>query len=320
MLCYYYDNLTKTMIERRPNVLRDFSKINTFLTVVREKSFSKASKKLGISQPAVTQQIKLLESYIKMPIVDRKKNGIGLTKEGKELYKIAQKLERFLNNIEKEVLRVIDKKITFVIGATNSIGKYLVPCFLGEIKEAIGNDVNVKLGTSKEIMDLLINKKVDLALVGDTIPNSSVMFREWTDDELILCSKAPLPQYMKKDQLSDYTWLTRDDESLTYQSVVDKLADHGIDHGSLDIASAVSSSTAIKQTLLKTPIAKNKKPLIAFLSKYAVKDAVELGKLHTSRIKGIKFKRKLYVAYLKNEKQDTFIDRVVNYIMTKCKI
>lgn len=72
-------------------MLKDFSKINTFLTVVRERSFSKASKKLGISQPAVTQQIKLLEAYIKHPIVDRKKNGIGLTKEGKELYRIAQK-------------------------------------------------------------------------------------------------------------------------------------------------------------------------------------------------------------------------------------
>jgi DNA-binding transcriptional LysR family regulator len=57
-------------------MLRDFSKIETFLTVVREKSFSKASKKLGISQPAVTQQIKLLEAYFDTKIIERKKNGI----------------------------------------------------------------------------------------------------------------------------------------------------------------------------------------------------------------------------------------------------
>ena len=54
-------------------MLKDFSKVETFLTVVREKSFSKASKKLGISQPAVTQQIKLLEEYLDIQIVDRKK-------------------------------------------------------------------------------------------------------------------------------------------------------------------------------------------------------------------------------------------------------
>ena len=44
-------------------MLRDFAKLETFLTVVREKSFSKASAKLGISQPAVTQQMKYIEEY-----------------------------------------------------------------------------------------------------------------------------------------------------------------------------------------------------------------------------------------------------------------
>ena len=45
-------------------MLTDFAKIETFLTVVREKSFSKASAKLGISQPAVTQQMKYIEDYL----------------------------------------------------------------------------------------------------------------------------------------------------------------------------------------------------------------------------------------------------------------
>ncbi len=300
-------------------MLKDFSKINTFLTVVREKSFSRASKKLGISQPAVTQQIKLLEDYIKAPIVDRKKNGIGLTKEGKELYKIAQKLERFLNNTEKEVLNIIDKKITFIIGASHSVGKYMVPCFLGNIKEALDNNVSVKLGTSKEILDLLTEKKVDLALVGDVTPNSSVIFREWAEDELVLCSKSELPPYIKKEQLLNYKWLTRDDDSLTYKTIINKLSEHGVEYEKFDIASEVSSSTAIKQTLLRTPVDESQKPLIAFLSKHAAKDSLEQNDLNIARIKGLKFKTKLYIAYLKDDKQDAFVDRAVNYIMTKCK-
>ncbi|PID47670.1 MAG: LysR family transcriptional regulator [Proteobacteria bacterium] len=301
-------------------MLKDFSKINTFLTVVREKSFSRASKKLGISQPAVTQQIKLLEGYIKAPIVDRKKNGIGLTKEGKELYKVAQKLEKFLSNLEKEVLRIMDKKITFVIGASNSIGKYMVPCFLGDIKEAIGNDVSIKLGTSSEVLALLADKKVDLALVRNVVPNNSILFREWISDELVLCSKAPLPPYLKKDQLLNYNWLMREDDSLTYNMIISELAKQGVEYEKFDIASEVSSSTTIKQTLLRTPISKDKKPLIAFLSKYAVKDSVDQKELNISRVKGLKFKTKLYVACLKDDKQDAFVDRVVNYIMTKCKM
>ncbi len=47
-------------------MLKDFVKLETFLTVARERSFSKASAKLGISQPAVTQQIKFIEKYLGM--------------------------------------------------------------------------------------------------------------------------------------------------------------------------------------------------------------------------------------------------------------
>ena len=75
-------------------MLKDFAKFQTFLMVVKEKSFSNASAKLGISQPAVTQQIKFIEEYLDTKIVERKKNGILLTKEGEDLYRIALKLEK----------------------------------------------------------------------------------------------------------------------------------------------------------------------------------------------------------------------------------
>lgn len=301
-------------------MLRDFAKINTFLTVVRQKSFSKASKKLGISQPAVTQQIKLLESYLKTPIVDRKKNGIGLTKAGKDFYKIAQKVERFINNTEKEVMQIIDKKATFMLGTSHSIGKYIVPSFLGDIKDTIGHDVNVQTGSSYDILELLTDRKIDIALVGTALPNNAIMYREWLSDELVLCSRAKLPQYLKKDALYDFKWLTRDDNSTVHSSLQDSFLNFGVDYNRFDIASVVSSSTVIKQTLLKTEISENKKPLIAFMSKHAIKDEIENGSLYMARIRGLKFDRKLYVAYLKDEKQNALIDTAANYIISKSKI
>ena len=59
---------------------------------------------MGISQPAVTQQIKYIEDYMQTKLLDRKKNGILLTKEGDELYRIAQRLEKCIQNTEKEIL------------------------------------------------------------------------------------------------------------------------------------------------------------------------------------------------------------------------
>lgn len=299
-------------------MLKDFSKINTFLTVVREKSFSKASKKLGISQPAVTQQIKLLESFVQTGIVDRKKNGIGLTKEGKELYKIAQKLERFLNSTEKEILQIMDKKITFVLGTTHTVGKYIVPYFLGGLKEAIDNDVNVKMNTSDETINLLLDRKIDLALVGDNYVNSSIVLREWIDDELVLFSRAKLPPFVKKEDLTNFGWITREEDSSTYKAVAEQFEENGIEHQKFDVVSSVNSSAVIKQTILKTAV--GKKPLVSFISKHAIKEELETGKLFTAKIRGLKLKRKLYIAYLKDEKRDAFVERAVNYIIKKRSI
>ena len=114
-------------------MLTDFAKLETFLTVVREKSFSKASAKLGISQPAVTQQMKFIEDYLDVQIVDRKKNGIRLTKEGQMLHAIALKIEKCVGNAEKELLKIMNKNVTFVFGASFIIGNYILPRFLNNL-------------------------------------------------------------------------------------------------------------------------------------------------------------------------------------------
>ena len=90
-------------------MLKDFAKLQTFLMVTKERSFSKASAKLGISQPAVTQQIKFIEDYLDTKIVQRKKNGILLTKEGEDLFRIAKRLEKAIENSEKDLINIINK-------------------------------------------------------------------------------------------------------------------------------------------------------------------------------------------------------------------
>jgi DNA-binding transcriptional LysR family regulator len=140
-------------------MLKDFAKLQTFLMVIKEKSFSKASAKLGISQPAVTQQIKFIEDYLDTKIVDRKKNGILLTKEGEDLFRIAQKLDKAIMNSEKELLKIINKEFTFVMGSSNAIGNYILPNYLGEIKKRIGNEVHLSIEASSNIIDQLEDKK-----------------------------------------------------------------------------------------------------------------------------------------------------------------
>ena len=299
-------------------MLKDFSKIQTFLTVVREKSFSRASKKLGISQPAVTQQIKLFEDYVETKIVDRKKNGIRLTKEGEEIYTIMLKLEKCIFNTEKEILKVINKQLTFVIGASFTIGNYILPNYLNRIKEKIKNDILVKIDLSKYILEQLKNKKIDIAMVEAPGFDDSMLYREWMEDELVLFSNSPIPKYVKKEDLHNFDWVCREEESHTRQLISNVFEEMEIDCKTFNVKSVVSSSTAVKQSILKAP--KTKKPTVSIISKFVIEDEVQNGALYSAKIRGYKFKRHLYIAYLKERRHDAYIDGMIDFLMNIKKV
>ncbi len=299
-------------------MLKDFSKIQTFLTVVREKSFSKASKKLGISQPAVTQQIKLLEDYIETKIVDRKKNGIRLTKEGEEIYTIAIKLEKCIFNIEKDILKVINKQLTFMMGASFTVGNYILPNYLDKIKDKIKNDIMVKIDLSKNIVELLDDKKIDIAVVEAPSFYNNMLYREWIEDELVLFSNSPLPKFVKKDDLYNFKWICREEGSHTRELISEVFEEMGIDCNSFDLRSTVSSSTAVKQSILKAP--QDGKPTVSIISSHIINDEVKNGTLYSARIRGVKFKRHLYIVYLKDRRHDAYIDGMIDFLMNVKKI
>jgi len=295
-------------------MLTDFAKLETFLTVVREKSFSKASAKLGISQPAVTQQMKFIEDYLDVQIVDRKKNGIRLTKEGQKLYAIAIKIEKCVANSEKELLKIMNRDITFVFGASFIIGNYILPRFLNNLKENINNDVSINVSVSHEAIEDLIDKKIDMALVENYVANDDIIYREWMEDEIVIFSNQELPTRAKPEDLLSYKWVCRNPDSHTriiFKENLDKA--NFPDCDTFDVTSEVTSATTIVQTVLHSD--KNLTPTVSIVSRNAIESLLKSGALYESRINNQKMIRKLYIAYRKDRKHDAFIDNVVDYLL-----
>ncbi len=300
-------------------MLRDFAKLQTFLMVIKEKSFSKASAKLGISQPAVTQQIKFIEDYLDTKIVKRKKNGILLTKEGEDLYRIVQKLEKCIQNSEKELLKIVNKEFTFVIGASYAIGNYILPNYLNEIKKRIGNEVYMHTGFSQEIIDELEDRKIDLALIESPIFLDDVYYREWLDDELVFFSNQPLPRQLKPEDLYNFDWICRDESSHTRKLVSEVFEELEVTCSDFNVLGVLTSPTSIKETILNSdPHAE--RPLVSVMSRHVIKNEVKAGRLFEARLRGHKIERKLYIAYLKERKHDVFIHNIVNYLLSLNKI
>ena len=300
-------------------MLKDFVKMETFLTVARERSFSKASAKLGISQPAVTQQIKYIENYLEAKIIDRKKNGIKLTAEGEELYKVVTQLEKCILNLEKDVLKIIKKEMTFRLAASYTIGSYVIPgeC-LNSIAETIGNDVTLSIDVTDEIVTGLKERKFDVGLIESPIFDDALVYREWFEDELVIFSNTPLPKVVNTEELYDFKWVCRDEGSHTRRLMTEVFEELGVSCKSFNVLSEVSNTTAALQSV-KRANQDSEHPTVTVISKHAIADEVARGELFEARIYGFTMSRKFYIAYTKENKNNVFIDNVVNYIITgKC--
>lgn len=296
-------------------MLKDFVKLETFLTVARERSFSKASAKLGISQPAVTQQIKFIEKYLACKVIERKKNGIKLTNEGEELYKVAARLEKEIHSSEQDILKIINKEITFRLGASSTIGTYIIPgqC-LNTIGEAIHNSVNLDIDLSDNIIEKLKDRKLDVGLIESPVLDQDLIYREWLEDELVLVSNVPIPKILKTEELYNFDWICRDEGSHTRKVVSEVFEELGVSCKSFNVLSEVSNTVTVLQTIKKSD--KNPdRPVVSILSKYAIMDEVANGELFEARLRGYTMTRKFYIAYSKENKHNAYVDNVVNFIL-----
>jgi DNA-binding transcriptional LysR family regulator len=294
-------------------MLKDFTKLETFLVVVREKSFSKASAKLGISQPAVTQQIKYIEDYLDSKIIERRKNGIKLTKEGEDFYKIVIRLSKSIQQAEKDILKIINKEFTFKLGSTFTIGHYILPQNLDKLKSIIKNDVFITIDKPDRIKNLLIDRQIDLAITDIHIDEYGIISREWFDDELVIFSNQPIPPILSKDDLFRFNWICREEESPTRQLVSEAFDEMNIDCVSFNIKGIVDNSTLAKESILQ----QNKNqviPTVSMISRTAIQKDIKQKRLFEARLQDKMISRKLYVSYHKNRIKEVFMNKIINFI------
>lgn len=297
-------------------MIKDFNKLETFLTVARERSFSKASAKLGISQPAVTQQIKLIEKYLSVKTIERKKNGIKLTEEGEELYKVVSELEKSIQDAERDILKIINKEITFRLGASFTIGNYVIPgeC-LNTMGEAINNDISLSIEGSDLIVQHLKDHTLDVGLIESPVVDDGMIYREWLEDELVVFSNMQIPKILKTEELYQFKWICREEGGYTRRIISDIFKELGVSCKSFNVLSEVSNSTTALQMIRKSP-KESDVPVVSIISKHAIADEVQSGELFEARLRGYKMTRKFYIVYSKENKHNAYIDKVVDFIMS----
>ncbi|MFN9762346.1 MAG: LysR family transcriptional regulator [Pseudanabaena sp.] len=160
----------------------NFEYVKSFLAVVQTGSFRQAAKQLGISQPAVSQNIKKLEASLNTQLIIRDRKGNQLTPAAQKLLPYAESIVLVTNRAVSAL-----KSTNLRIGASSNIGIYLLPPYLKYHLEQYGNsyEVDLVIDANPLIADKLETGLVDIALMEwwDNRPGFTAQL--WQSEELV---------------------------------------------------------------------------------------------------------------------------------------
>jgi DNA-binding transcriptional LysR family regulator len=278
-----------------------------FTEVATNLSFSKAADVLFISQPAVSKHIKKLESEIGLPLFERKGNTISLTSSGERLLEYLHKAKIIQGQIESDIQIVknqLEAKGELNIGASTTLSLYVLPKILSSFHKNFPN-INILLvnRNSENILQALINKEIDLAIIEAHHKINSVSYKHFMDDEIIpVCAKhSPYGEAeINAEELKNIPIVIRERGSGTLTVLTKKLEEQQIKLGMLNIIARLGGTEALKNFLVED-IA------IGFLSRLAVKNELKNGLLREVKIKSIKIERTFNFLMRKGEESTGII-------------
>lgn len=297
----------------------DFRQLETFVEVVKLKSFSKAAGKLFLTQPTVTNHIQNLEKELGTLLINRFGKEFNLTDAGNLLYKYAINI---LNTCEmaKFDLASYQGKIQGHLHILSSSvpRKHLLPSI---IKDFIYSypDVTFTLGDkdSKEVIKGILDGENDFGILGAKYPSNNINYIDLMEDRLVLITpdscKYPCENftYINKEILYDDNILFREEGSGTRALIEDVFEKAKFPISKLKITAYIEDTETIKE-LVALGIG------ISFISENSVRNDLLLKKYKVFYIDGLDFRRNFYFAFHKNRQlsplSETFKNHILKYI------
>lgn len=166
----------------------DFKQFEYVLTIAKEKSFSKAAKKLYISQPSLSQYINRIESSLKVCLFDRTTNPLKLTYEGEIYVETASSILKLVENMIQQyddINGLSGGKLN--IGLTPSKANHLLPKILPVFKAKYpGIKLTLTESTSNILEELIIKDMVDVCLMNLPLKNNNIAYEEILSEEIFV--------------------------------------------------------------------------------------------------------------------------------------
>lgn len=225
--------------------LQVFEKVSSHL------NYSRAAKELYLSQPAVSMQIKQLETHIGLPLFEQMGKKIFLTEAGRELHHYSRNIAQQLSEMEvvfNEMKELNQGKLTLSVVNT---ANYFTPQLLAKFCQRHPN-INVILHVANRdaVLKQLADNSTDLAIMGQTPSETDISAESFLDNPLVVIAATSHPlaklKQVKFAQLASETFLSREMGSGTRSAMERIFAQHKIQPR---ISMEMETNEAIKQAV-----------------------------------------------------------------------
>ena len=269
----------------------------TFLELCKIGNFTQTAKTLHITQPAVSQHIKYLESLHGFKLFYKEGKGVKLTDKGVILRDFAMTLNADVIYFNSTLLNDTNKKRKISFGATLSIGEYVMPQILSEMANNDSNlEFNMAVDNTKTLLNKLNNGEIQYALIEGYFNKSDYDWKLFSKEKFIgVCSHKSKLRNKKIDikNLLNERIILREKGSGTRDVFEQILYENNLSINSFSSIWEIGNMNGIKDLVIDDLG-------ITFLYEAAAKNEIKKGELCIIDSDILNVFRGFYFIYLKN--------------------
>ena len=273
----------------------DTRQLAAFCEVVDRRSFSLAAERLGVTQPAVSLQVRALEKRLGQQLLDRSGRRVEPTEAGLKLYRGASRLlaleEQLLSDVAGEGEGALAGELK--LGASTGPAAIVVPLLLCEFQRRNpGVRVSLVVGDTQRIVDEVAERRLELGIVGAARRHRGVRFDPFLRDEIVLACPPGHPfagRTVSIDDLRSEPLIVMQEGAGVRQIIEDELRAAGVRLRDLDVRLELGLQESVRSAVQAGYG-------VTFISRRAVESELAAGTLAEARVEGLDATREIALA------------------------
>ncbi len=291
------------------------ARVDSFLSVYKNMSYTKAAEELCITQPAVTQHIKLMEKKYGCRFFDYTSRELKLTKAGELFYKYVQNAKANEKYVEQKLKEISKKSKVLRFAATLTIGEFTLAPILDDFMKTFGEyDITMYIDNTEAVLKMLQNGEISFALVEGLFNKADYETRLYKMADFVLTApvshKLNTGKTVLLEDLKDATVIVREKGSGSREVLERGLFDKNYTLDNFKNIIEIGNVNVIKH-MVESGVG------ISFMYKDALIKEIREGKLAEIKISDFEIKREFNFICMKNELMKDEMDMFFSFFKSR---